>query len=148
MAPDTKVKTSQDVTHSLLDCFAVLVDYMSYCSLLVDPISQDEGRGTLNQTSWISQNSYLKHQERTSFSPVQHSWLQDFFSSSNAKEDQTNQMDRYLRDIALNTNSAKAGGGAAPASPWVITSLYYTRFPFLESFLAFSTNCDAVIGTA
>ena len=46
MAP--LVKTSKNVISSLLDFFAVVVDYLFSYSLLVDLITQGEERGKLN----------------------------------------------------------------------------------------------------
>lgn len=115
--------------------------------LLEDPTTHDEGRGkssTKPRLLWI----LLGGSGKNVFFAAQDSWLQNFFPSSSAKEDQTNQMDRYPQDVLLSTNSTKAGGSVAPGNPSVITSSCYTQLSFLASFIAFSTNCDAVIGTS
>ena len=91
-----KAKTSNDVAHSLLDAFAFLADYI----LSFHPLPRVKAVAHNHQTSWIALSFYLELQERASSSPAQHSWLRDFFSSSNAKEDHRDQINRYLYDTA------------------------------------------------
>lgn len=46
------------------------------------------------------------------------------------------------------SKSTEAGGKEAPPNFSVITNSCYTHLPFLASFIACSTNRDAVIGAA